>query len=864
VLGPAALQAGTTGKLTGTVLDQDGNPVVAATVVVTGLNLGAYSDTLGAYTILNIPSGTYAVGVNRLGYEKTTVNNVVISADRTTPLDIRMNEAAVAMEEVVVTAERPPVDLNKTSSEVTLTSEEIEALPVQTLDEVVNLQAGVEDGHFRGGRKNEVQYQVDGVTVNNAFDNQSSLTVDRSLLEEVQVINGTFDAEYGQAMSGVVNAVLKQGTSTFRWGGELYLGGYFYDTNQTSRFDNPGFDPSSLQSYQASLSGPAGPGTTFLLSARRSLRDDYVQAEKRFAPTDSADFENKIFHPRDDPESVPLSYSREWSGAAKVTNTSLTNTKLSYQAIFNVTKGRRANWAFRYNPDGLSRQKTVSVAHGLDWTQTLSARTYFELNLRQNYFKYTDYRYEDVGDSLYDRAGPALGDDSYENGAVVQGVDFTRYLQKTSTFLVKGSVVSQVNPSNQIKVGGEFQFPEVTFGTPGSLVYTTVDGVEQLVRHIDDPPDFPGPRTYHPVIGAAYAQDQAEWKDLKLRAGLRLEYFDARSTLPSDLANPANAIAGAPESVPVSATAKAVVAPRLGVAYPIEDKAAVHFAYGHFYQYPAIGQIFNNADYRVLENLQAGGIDYGVLGNPDVKPEKTVQYEFGYKHNITRNLGVEVTAFYKDIRDLLGVEFISTYNGAEYSRLTNADFGNAVGFTVSVDHRRLGPTQVSLDYTWQRAQGNSSDPRETATRAEAGEDPRPRLIPFGWDVRHSLKMTVTMSDPDRYTASVIVKAASGQPYTPVIESGFGAGLQINSGRKPSGLVIDLRADKTLRAFGRDVRLFTRVFNLFDTSFFNGPVYTSTGSPFYSRFPEADRVALTDPTRFYPPRRVELGLSLGSF
>jgi outer membrane receptor protein involved in Fe transport len=548
----------------------------------------------------------------------------------------------------------------------------------------------------------------------------------------------------------------------------------------------------------------------------------------------------------------------------KVTNTSLSGTRLSYQGIFNAISGRRENWAYRFNPDGLSRQKTVSVVHGLDWTQTLDAKTYFEINLRQNYFKYTDYRYKDVFDPRYDDAGPARGDDSYENGAIVQGVEFTRFLQKTNTFLVKGSLVSQVNPSNQVKVGGEFQLPRVEFGTPGSLTFTTVDGVEQLVRHVDDPPDFPGTRTYYPVIGAAYAQDQAEWKDLKLRAGLRLEYFDARSTLPSDLANPANAIAGAPESVPVSTTAKAVVAPRLGVAYPIEDRAAVHFAYGHFYQYPAIGQIFTNADYRVLSNLQAGGIDYGVLGNPDVKPEKTVQYEFGYKHNVTQNFGVEVTAFYKDIRDLLGVEFITTYNGAEYSRLTNVDFGNSVGFTVALDHRRLGPAQVSLDYTWQRAQGNASDPRETATRAAAGEDPRPRLIPFAWDLRNSLKITVTFSRPDRYAASLILKAASGEPYTPVIEAGFGAGLETNSGRKPGGLVVDLRAETSLAGLGLDAKVFTRVFNLFDTSFFNGPVYSSTGSPYYSRFPEADRVALTDPTRFYPPRRVEIGLSLGSF
>ena len=135
---------------------------------------------------------------------------------------------------------------------------------------------------------------------------------------------------------------------------------------------------------------------------------------------------------------------------------------------------------------------------------------------------------------------------------------------------------------------------------------------------------------------------------------------------------------------------------------------------------PALDLLYGNADYSILEDLQAGGVSYGVMGNPDFKPEFTVQYEFGLKQSVSDFLGLQLSFFYKDIRDLLGVEFISTYTAAEYARFANVDFGSVYGFTLSLFQRNLGYFNTSIDYTLQFAQGNSSDPRETANRAAAG------------------------------------------------------------------------------------------------------------------------------------------------
>ena len=864
--GVTPVSAGTTGRLAGRVLDAKKQPVIGANLTIPAARLGAITDEQGRYSILNIPAGTYEVKANLLGYRGVTTQNVEIQADNTTALDLTLAEAPVAIEEIVVSARRPVVDVNLTSSLASINREEIQKLPVQELQEVVNLQAGVVDGHFRGGRLGEVQYQVDGVSVNNAYDNKSTLRLDRSLLQEVQVISGTFDAEYGQAMSGVVNAVLRRGDERFQWDGEAMIGGYPW-SKDGGRLVAPDFEPADIQNLQLSLSGPLRlPKTTYLVNARFGRRNEWVHGLRAFSPARDtgsvSEGTSKLFDPDGDFGDAPLGYSREWSGVVKVSNRSIPGVDLSYQALANWIRGQRLNWTWRYNPDGRTTQRTTSVAHGADWTHTLTPRSYYSLALRQNWFDYTDYAFEDPWDPRYDAFGAPLQIATPTESFIYSGVDLTRFAQRTDTWVVKGTFVSELRRLHHFKTGLEAQWPRVSFGTPVHVVQRTArDGTQQLVRHVEDLPLLAAPPTYHPVTLAGYAQDEIEWEGLRLRAGLRLDYFDARTTVPSDLANPANDIEGAPPSPPVPTTAKMAWSPRLGVSFPVTSTTSLFFAYGHFVQMPALGDVFDNANYGTLSQLQAA-VSYATVGNPDIKPETSVQYQFGFKQAITEDLGLDVNAFYKDIRDLLGVEFISTYNDAEYPRFTNVDFGSVVGFTVALDQRDLGPLTLGADYTWQSARGNSSDPRETATRAAGGLDPRPRQVPFTWDQRHTLNLTGMLSRPERYTLSAVFRVGSGQPYTPTTLVGGGTGFETNSGRKPMSTLLDLRAEAPVELGGRAVTVFGRAFNVFDSRFSNGFVFSNSGSPYYT-FPltSAAIAQLGDPTRFYGPRRVEFGITL---
>ena len=856
------LYAQTSGKLAGRILDDGGNPMVGANVLIEGTTQGAATDFDGYYVIINVRAGIYNVRIGYLGFKSQIFENVRISPDKTTTLGATLLPEVIEGEEVVVVAQKPLVEFNQTSTVSSINKEEIKSLPVQTLDEIVNLQAGVVDGHFRGGRLGEVQYQLDGVTVNNPFTNEPIQDVDRSIIEEVQVISGTFDAKYGQAMSGVVNTVLKSGGEKFSFSAESYLGDYF--TTDTDRYpNNDSYDPLSIQYYQLSLSGPTGlPQTTFLASGLKYYNEGYLFGARRFIPTDKSDFENAVFNPTGDNELIPMSTNDEWGGQFKLSNSAISSIQLNYQLNYNYAERKFYNHGFRLNPDGIPENYSTSLSHGIAFTHTLSPELFYQLNVRQNYFDYESYKYKDLFDPQYLAAGEPKSDANYEDGAIVQGVDLGRYKQNTNSLVTKGEVVWQIDRFNFFESGIEFQYSNILFGPPGFFVSTTENGV-QVLKPVYEYPNQPGLQSYYPKQFAAYIQDRIELANIVIRAGLRFEYYDPDAQLPSDFRNPANSIEGSPQSTLVNTEIKTVLAPRLGINFPMSASSSVYFSYGHFYQMPALSLLYGNADYSILSDLAANSISYGIMGNPDLKPEFTVQYEFGFKQAVSDILGLQLSFFYKDISELLGTEVIETYNSAEYWRFTNVDFGSVYGMTLSIFQQNFSNISSSLNYTLQFAEGNSSDPRETTNRAAAGQDPRPKYVPFNWDQRHTLNLTAVYSIPDNFSVSAILKFGSGQPYTPVIGSGFGADQDPNSGRKETYFLVDLRGEKYFNLDIVNLSVFLRVFNLLNTNFVNGFVFANTGSPDYSLYPETVRAQLYDPSRFYEPRRIEFGISLRS-
>ena len=284
VAGAASAQ---TGKVSGRVTDADsGEGVIGASVLVVGTERGASTDVDGYYSVIGVRPGTYAVRVSAIGYGTVVTENVRVQINRTTDLDAALASETTQTEEVIVRAERPIVQRDLTSSSASISSDELEALPVQSFSDVVNLQAGVVEGHFRGGRTGEVAYLVDGVPVNDVYDQSFAFQVENEAIQEIEVISGTFNAEYGQAQSGVVNIVTKDGADRYAVSASGYLGGYA--TGSSDLFERPS-TLSATDNVEAngSLSGPVpglGSRLTFFASGRLVRNDGYLYGRRVVQP----------------------------------------------------------------------------------------------------------------------------------------------------------------------------------------------------------------------------------------------------------------------------------------------------------------------------------------------------------------------------------------------------------------------------------------------------------------------------------------------------------------------------------------------------------------------------------------------------
>lgn len=885
LLCPTAVLAGTTGKIAGTVIDAaNREPLIGANVVVRGTYLGATTNLEGFYTINNIPPGKYTIIVSFIGYRKYTVTNVEVNIDLTTRIDAKLQSDAIEGEEIVVRAERPLVQKDLTSTSVTVSSEELKRIPTENLQQVVNIQAGVVGGHFRGGRSNEVAYLIDGVSVNDPYNGQLSMQVENTSISQMEVISGTFNAEYGQAMSGVVNVVTPDGGSEYHGSISAYTGDYV--TKNTDVFKNVGsLTKFRTQNVQASLNGPLPylNGLSFFVTGRYFHDDGYLWGKRVYNVTDTSPYllrdaqGNQILDQDGNPiyvkqssgdgAFVPMNPYTRTSFNGKVSY-GLPGLKLGYSLFWDDNWNKYYDHGFAWTPDGIMNHYRTNWVHSFQVTHAPSANTYQTLKLSYNFFDYEGYLYEDQFDSRYvdPSRGTPISGYTFRSGGN-QGDRYNRY---SKTWIGQWSLSSQMSSKHKVSLGFEGRLHRIHNHFMNIINRNTVDtdSTGALVFVIGYPElGAPGHQEYtkKPVELSFYVQDKIEYDLMIVNAGLRVDYFNPRSSYPLDLRNPTKNPNFPNAGVLKRASTKLQVSPRLGISFPITDRGILHFSYGHFFQIPSFENLYYNSDYLVTQSSSLSNI----IGNPDLDAQRTVMYELGLQQVLFENIAVDFTVYYRDIRNLLGMEIINTYEGIKYARFINRDYSKVKGFILSLDRRFADFFGVKVDYTFQIAEGNASDPYSVYynNQTDPPIETNKKVVPLDWDQRSTLNLSLTVGEPGDWNVGAIFQYGSGFPYTEDIRVSQGLRFE-NNGIKPVTFTVDLRAEKTFRAFGFNFTVFGLVYNLLDrkneygvnatSGRANIDLYTYLAGPIIGL--NTLEEYLNNPQSFSAPRQVRVGVT----
>ncbi|HTX18578.1 MAG TPA: TonB-dependent receptor [Bacteroidota bacterium] len=873
---------GTTGKLTGKVVDaKTKESLPACNIIIVGTTLGTVADIDGNYVILNIPPGKYSIRAQYLGYQPVDVNDVSVSIDQTTKVDFSLMETTVEMQAVVIEGKQDAVKKDVTSSQSTVSADQIKSLPAAEFDDVLGLQAGISKDasggfHIRGGRTTEIAYWVNGISVTDPYDNSRGIDLDNSSIQELQVISGTFNAEYGNAMSGIVNTVTKEGGKDYH--GSLNVYGSDYVSNFTSYFPNVDhYNPFSNYNYQGSLSGPI-PGTnntvTFFGNGRYVYDDGYLYGYDDY----------NIDGTKGDGHTVAMNWSKRWLGQANIAYQFVKDLKINTELLYSKDNYQDFNsdtYGFKLEPGGNPFKYAQSYDGTLTINHILSSGTFY--TFRTNYFYKTfhQYLFSDPYDPRYE-SPDSLTTVSYAFHD--KGTDLHRFFRETQSYTAKLDFSSQVSESHLVQFGFEGKAHHLQFDD--YYLQPLTDNGVPVVPFV---PSIPDPTSINrnlydakPVEFSSYLQDKIEYKDVIINVGLRFDYFNSKGRVLVDPSDPNinNPLRPGLESLSVAqlepyfyrnATPKSQLSPRFGVSYPISVDGVVHFSYGHFLQIPTFQYLYNGGEYKV----PGTGTTTSPFGNPDLQPQRTVMYEIGFRQQFMDEFVIDATGFYRDIRDWITAGTpIPTLNGVTYSVYTNKDYSNVRGITLNFSKRFSNHYSIELNYTYQVAEGSNSNPDDAFNAAISNQQPVIFLSPLGWDQRHNLNLDFLVGDQG-WNVSLLMKYGTGLPYTPAVtqytsDRGLSTGFEPNSRNLPPQFDVDLYANKTFNMFGTDFTAYVKVFNVLDARNVVN-VFGDTGEPDFTTSvsgigpdparPNTVAEYIRYPWFYAAPRLIQTGLEL---
>ena len=851
-IGSTSLQAGTKGKISGTVIDEFGETLVGVQVFVEGTTKGTVTDVNGKYSIINLDPGTYTVVFRYIGFATVKVEKVQVIVDKTTTVDATLVEEAIEGQEIIVTAERPIVEKDRTTTTSYVTAEQLENLPLVSLSEAINQQAGIVDGHFRGGRQGEVSYLVNGVPINNAFNNSASFDVEQNMVSSLEVISGVFNAEYGQALSGVVNIVTK-GVSP-SWSGSFlgYAGRIASNrevefvtrnTDQTiflsaNDFSNQKFSYSEAaptigdQDYQVSLGGPIIKNKLSIQSTLRFVKyDGHLIGRDLFRPSDvqspnirsGANPNSWLIQASGDGGFESLNRQERLSLNSSFVYEINSRLKLDYNLFYQFGDGKNYNHGYKYNPAGINPYYFSNQTHIVGLRYTMGDNAFANLSYSYLDDQSESYLYDDVsaqGDLDERYVQPSQGSQQGAYAFAMGGNDLYSSQEITKSQTIVADYTNQLNNTILWKSGLSARFHSLDNESFGISVN---QATQRAFRSTD--PSANNSLEVNPWEVAGYSQVKLEFDNLIVNAGLRFDYFEPDFVVPVDLSqfNELEILdteTGQMVSNRKEADPTYQISPRLGVAFPISETGVMRFSAGLFFQTPQLNLLYTNNEFDRPQSAASY-----TLGNANLEPERTLQFEVGLQQGLSESMGIDLTVFSKDIRELSGQTAVRGSIGVPVGRLENIDYGTVKGFTLSLFERGKGQLSWTIDYTLQFASGSASNPAERFNRFVTNSEEIVSINRLNWDRRNVLNNSFTWNSDFGLTLSAINSLQSGNPYTS--ERNNITSLTPNNEDTPTWFNSDLRAYYKPPQLVHNIEFFVQVDNVFDSAPHYG-IYVDTG------------------------------------